>query len=325
MDATSLPLLPPKFDIDTPRWDQSTYWGRARQFFTTTNTLNLFVTPSQLEEARDTVVRYRRGELQHLSEDQIWAAKHLYDSAFHPETGEKMILPGRMSAQVPFNMFITGSMMTFYKTTPAVVFWQWFNQSFNALVNYTNRSGDTPIPLSTLGSSYVAATGGALATALGANALVGSMPPLVGRLVPFVAVAAGNSINIPLMRRTELSDGIMLETAEGERVAASKIAARQGITMVVLSRIGMAMPGMVMIPIVMNSLESKGFFKKFPKSAAPLQILMLGVVLSFATPMCCAIFEQKASIKPTAVEPEIQAKIKAMANPPELLYYNKGL
>ena len=36
----------------TYRWDQSTYWGRARQFFTTTNTMNLFVTSAQLDQAK---------------------------------------------------------------------------------------------------------------------------------------------------------------------------------------------------------------------------------------------------------------------------------
>ena len=47
-------------NIEEPRWDQSTYWGRARHFFTTANPINVFATPSQLDHANEIITKYRK-------------------------------------------------------------------------------------------------------------------------------------------------------------------------------------------------------------------------------------------------------------------------
>lgn len=52
-------VLEHRVNIDEPRYDQSTYWGRARHFFTVTNSLNLFVGNKELDKAKDIVTRYR--------------------------------------------------------------------------------------------------------------------------------------------------------------------------------------------------------------------------------------------------------------------------
>jgi len=318
-----------RIDLNKSQFDQLTYMGRARHFFFTTNPINAFASNSQLERAKMLVTRYRDhgdslAQLQ-VNSDELWQAKTLYDSAYHPDTGEKMLLFGRMSFQVPGNMGITGSMLTFYRSTPAVVFWQWVNQTFNAAVNYTNRSGASPISSQRLGISYALATTGAVGTALLVNRQVQNLSPLVGRFVPFVAVAAANCINIPCMRSQELSEGISIVDENGNHLGQSVTVARWAIAQVVFSRMCMAVPGMVIPPLVMDQLERRVWFKPYAWTAAPLQILLCGFCLTFATPLSCALFPQMSSMAFSSLEPELRAKIEKDGNAPERIYYNKGL
>ncbi|XP_055906576.1 sideroflexin-1-3 [Eupeodes corollae] len=317
----------PKIDIDQPKYDQSTYMNRAKHFFLLTNPLNVLATNAELERARSIVLDYKAGKPvpDCKTVEDLWKAKYLYDSAYHPETGEKSILIGRMSAQMPMNTLITGCMMAFYKSTSAVIFWQWFNQTFNAVVNYTNRSGSTPISQGQLATSYVLATGGALATALSLNQLVKNLNPLIGRLVPLTAVAAANCINIPMMRLQELRSGVVLLDAQNNEVGVSKKAAATGISLVVLSRVAMACPGMIMTPLLMEFLTKRGFIKRYPWANAPIQTFFCGFVLIFATPLGCACFSQRASINVSSLEPDVQAAIKKKNPDLTVVSYNKGL
>lgn len=47
--------------------------------------------------------------------ERVVYAKKLYESAFHPDTGDKQNVFGRMSFQVPGGMAITGAMLQFYR------------------------------------------------------------------------------------------------------------------------------------------------------------------------------------------------------------------
>uniref|UniRef100_A0A8C5BIT6 Sidoreflexin n=2 Tax=Gadus morhua TaxID=8049 RepID=A0A8C5BIT6_GADMO len=315
------------FDIDAPRWDLTTFTGRLKHFFNITDFTTALLPDSRLDEAKALVESCRAGSVPPgTPEEQLHYAKKLYDSAFHPDTGDRMNIIGRMSFQVPGGMAITGCMLQFYRTVPAVVFWQWVNQSFNALVNYTNRNAASPITSNQIGVAYLTATTTALATAVGLNLYTKKAPPLVARWVPFAAVASANCVNIPMMRQQEILNGIAVTDENGNKLGHSKKAAVKGISQVVLSRITMAAPGMIILPIIMQRLEKYKFMQKITYLHGPLQVMLVGVFLVFMVPAACSLFPQNCSMAVSKLEPELRDSIRGRyGESVQHVYFNKGL
>ncbi|XP_015771088.1 PREDICTED: sideroflexin-2-like [Acropora digitifera] len=258
------------------------------------------------------------GKASRVSVDELWHAKHLVDSAFHPDTGEQMNFMGRMSFQVPGGMAITGAMLQWYRTVPAVVFWQWVNQSFNALVNYTNRNAKSTITGKQIGIAYVSATSSAVAVSVGLNTLV-----KVGK-APARASITVNCVFINFMNR-EIIDGIVVFDENDNPLGKSKKAAVKGITQVVISRVAMAAPGMILIPIMMEKIEKYHIIQRIKPIHGPLQMLLCGVSLCFMVPAACSLFPQRCSMLVDNLEPEAQETIRKQDPRIKTVYFNKGL
>ncbi|KAI2657680.1 Sideroflexin-5 [Labeo rohita] len=83
----------------------------------------------------------------------------------HPDTGEKIPMPFRMSGFVPFGTPVVVGLLLPNQTFASTIFWQWLNQSHNACVNYCNRNATKPTPMSTFFQGYLGAVSSAVTIA----------------------------------------------------------------------------------------------------------------------------------------------------------------
>jgi len=315
-------------DITKSRWGDETFIGRFKHFARLTDPFNCLKSDQQLEDAKNIVHKYKSdGTMPPGGLEALWSAKYLYESAFHPETGDKQNTVGRMSFQVPGGMAITGILLAFYKSPLEIFLGQWLNQSFNAFVNFTNRSGDKPLPDSVILSAYLTATSLPTATSIGLNKTLGPRaPPIVGRFVPFAAVAVANMVNIPCMRSLELKEGVVVVDSDGNKLGQSVTAAKRSIITTTISRICIAAPGMLMTPIIMEQLEKKPYIKGLSQwKSCILQTVIVGSFLVAAVPFGCALFAQKQSIAVDALEEDLKKAIMEKDSAIKTVYYNKGL
>lgn len=59
LQCTMAAELSTSINIKEPRWDQGTFVGRAKHFFTVTDPRNILLTNEQLEKARQIILDYK--------------------------------------------------------------------------------------------------------------------------------------------------------------------------------------------------------------------------------------------------------------------------
>jgi hypothetical protein len=94
-----------RLDISKPLYPQDTFYGRFRHFIFVTDPSSSLVPDKELYAAKDLIEKYKNNqEPASTTKEQLIYAKKLYESAFHPDTGELQNVFGRMSFQVPGNL-----------------------------------------------------------------------------------------------------------------------------------------------------------------------------------------------------------------------------
>ncbi|KAI0480180.1 Tricarboxylate/iron carrier [Xylariaceae sp. FL0804] len=328
--------LPGSRELPESQYDLSTYWGRVQQCAGLTDPRTLFAGKSGLEQAKKMVVAYKTGEIKEMT-PELWTAKKTVDSTLHPDTGEPVLLPFRMSCFVFSNLVVTAGMLTPGLKTPGTIAWQITNQSLNVGINNANANKSSPLSYAKIAQSYLLAVSASCSVAVGLNSLVPRLRRLspatrlvLGRLVPFAAVASAGALNVFLMRGEEMRTGIdvypVLSSAadkEGQRegraeggdnvagsrsLGKSRKAATLAVGETALSRVCNSAPVMAVPPLLLVRLQRAEWLRRNPRLTLPVNLgLILG--MSFvALPLALAVFPQRQRISADSLEEEFHGR-----------------
>ncbi|PKK80350.1 putative mitochondrial transport protein fsf1 [Rhizophagus irregularis] len=321
-----------KIDLSKPRYDQFTYWGRVKHFIDITDPRTLFVSSKGLEEAKKLINDYNSDKIQNVDPEKLWHAKKIVDSTIHPDTGEPVFLPFRMSSFVPTNLVVVAGMLMPNPSIGSIIFWQWTNQSINVAINYSNANKTIEMSLKETAIAYISAVTTSCGLAVGLTQAVPrlkflkpSVRGILTRLIPFVAVASAGTVNVYLMRMKEIRNGIDVYNDEGISLGKSKKAGASAVGQVAISRVLTLAPVLTIPPFVLSQLEKTNLLKKNPRLSIPFNFGIITITLMSALPLAIAAFPQKAVIDPMKLEQQFWDLKDKNGEIIRKVYYNKGL
>lgn len=311
-----------KIEIPASRYDLDSYWGRVRQAAEVSNPLTLFNSNDTIRRAQRILAECSAG--QRPLNEEVWSAKRLVDSSVHPDTGEIVTLPFRMSSYVLSNLVVTVGMLTPNLGTGGTLFWQVANQSLNVAVNYANANKSNPLSTSQLVTNYLLAVSGSCSVAVGLNSLLprikslsAGTKALLSRLVPFAAVVSAGMLNVYLMRRQEIEHGItVFEEKTNKPLGKSRTAAKKAVFETAICRAVTAMPVMVVPPLVLYRLQQGALKNKSMRAVTAVNLGLIAAVSFAILPFTLAIFPSKTHVRGSSLEKEFANK---------RVWYNRGL
>lgn len=332
-----MPLFPDDIPYATGKrkYDLHTMWGRTLFWAENINPLLMLENKESLATKEDHLNKCAKtGKLpEGVTDAEMWNAKRAVEQCVHPTTGEVIPPFFRMSAFLPMNYFIVPFMML-----PGTVssVWrslgiQWFNQSYNSMVNYANRSSDAQ-PVSEIAKAYTAAVAVACSGAMGATALINRVPPgtttanLIRATCPFAAVCCAAIVNLAFMRKSEWTSGgkgIRVRDEDGETRGYSTAAGRDSLLKCSATRVIWNVPSMILPTLVMIPLCAMS--PRIRRRAVPIECVLQCVGLTIGVPPALAVFDINQSISASALEPQFQGLKRKNGEPVKEFTYYKGL
>ncbi|CAD5215073.1 unnamed protein product [Bursaphelenchus xylophilus] len=327
MDSRLSPFYYPKFSLDAPRYPTDSFLGRYLNFVDLIDPRTLFASSKRLEDAKRLLEDYKQGKASDVPDKELWQASKLVASTFHPDTGEKILPPFRMSGYVPFGWITVTGMLLPNPSWGSILFWQWANQSHNACVNYANRNASNPQPFAVYGKAYLAAVGAAMSISATLTYVIRSFKNLtttqrliIQRFVPLPATSLASTLNVLCMRMPEIQKGIDVMDADGNVIGVSREAAKKAVKETAMTRAFLPIPLLLLPPCIMPFIEKYKFVQKSAGRHLFVNAVVCTLSFGFSLPIALALFPQTSTISRDQVEPHIQEKTQQ-----QTLYFNKGL
>ncbi|CAI7596507.1 unnamed protein product [Penicillium crustosum] len=330
-------------ELPLSQYDLSTYLGRVRHAAELTDPRTLFASKSDIKSAKELIASYKQNVVPEMT-PELWRAKRMLDSTLHPDTGETIFFPFRMSCYVFSNFIVTVGMLAPGLGASGTLFWQITNQTLNVAINFSNANKSNSISRRDLMKSYLLAVSASCSVALGLRSLVPRLKSLspstrtiLSRLVPFSAVASASALNVVLMRYGEIRDGIDVFPArpathdnltpndeqrdKRETLGKSRKAAAIAVAETAVSRVINCTPIMAMTPLIYYRLQGTKFLRAHPSIAWPVNLALIYFTSIITLPFSLGVFPQRQSISIDRLEERFRE-----AHPhTKIVEFNRGM